>query len=116
MLRQAHFVEGDALLLGFLQELLHTEVPLGGGGHLFEQVTADEQERGKERLRLQHGGSPCKASSRLDPFASFGRIYIIPRQSRGVIHARDRQERLVPDAGMMGTIVTQHAQRGKPCI
>ena len=90
-------MEGDALLLGFLQELLHTEVPLGGGGHLFEQVTTDEQERSKVGLRLQHGGRPGQARGWLDPFAGFGRIHIIPRQSRGVIHAGNRQEGFIPN-------------------
>ena len=38
MLRQTHFVEGNALLPGILQKLLHAGVPLGG----VEQIAADE--------------------------------------------------------------------------
>ena len=39
---QTHFAKGDALLLRIMQELLHAHVPLGGGCHLFEQITTDE--------------------------------------------------------------------------
>ena len=42
MLRQTHFVEGNAPLPGIMQELLYAHVPLGGGHYLFEQMAADE--------------------------------------------------------------------------
>ena len=99
-----------------MQELLHAYVPLGGGGHLFEQITTDEQERGKVGLRLEHGGSPGKACGGFDPFAGFVRIDVIPGQGRGVIHAGDSQEDFIPDAGMVSAIVSQHSQGCQPGI
>ena len=97
-----------------MQELLHAYVPLGGGCHLFEQMTTDEQERGKVGLRLEHGGRPGKACGGFDPFAGFVRIDVIPGQGRGVVHAGDSQEGFVPDAGMVSTIVAQHTQGSQP--
>ena len=99
-----------------MQELLHAHVPLGGGCHLFEQITADEQKRGKVSLRLEHGCRPDKACGGFDPLAGFVGIDVIPGQGRGVVHAGDSQEGFVPDAGMVSTIVAQHAQRCQPGI
>lgn len=99
-----------------MQELLHAHVPLGGGGHLFEQVTADKQERGKMSLRLEHGYRLGQTGSRFDPLAGFVGIDVIPGQSRGVVHARNSQEGLIPNSGVVRAIVAQHAQGCKPGI
>ena len=114
MLGQSYFVEGDALLLRIMQELLHAHVPLGGGCHLFEQITADEQKRGKVGLRLEHGGRPGQAGGGFDPLAGFVGIDVIPGQDRGVVHAGDSQEGFIPDAGMVSAIVAQHSQGCQP--
>ena len=113
---QAHFVERDSLLLRLMQELLHAHVPLGGRSYLFKQVTADKQERGEVGLRLEHGGGSCQTGGGLDPLTGFVGIDVIPRQGRGVIHSGDSQEGFIPDAGMVSTIVAQHAQGCQPGI
>ena len=82
-----------------------------GRSHLFEQITTDEQERGKVGLRLEHGDRPGQADGGFDPLAGFVGIDVIPRQGRGVIHSGDSQEGFIPDAGMVSTIVAQNAQR-----
>ena len=97
-----------------MQELLHAHVPLGGGSHLFEQITTDEQEWGKVGLRLEHGDRPGQADGGFDPFAGFVRIDVIPGQGRGVIHAGDSQEDFIPDGGMVSAIVAQHSQGCQP--
>ena len=97
-----------------MQELLHAYMPLGGGCHLFEQITADEQKRGKVGLRLEHGGRPDKACGGSDPLAGFVGIDVIPGQGRGVVHSGNGQEGFVPDAGMVSAIVAQHSQGCQP--
>lgn len=71
VLRQTHFVQGDSLLLGIMQKLLHADMPLGGGRYLFEQMAANEQERGEAGLRLEHGCRPRQAGGGFYPFAGF---------------------------------------------
>ena len=99
-----------------MQELLHADIPLRRRSHLFEQVTADKQERGKVGLRLEHGCCPGQAGGGSDPLAGFVGIDVIPGQGRGIIHSGNGQEGFIPDAGMVSTIVAQHAQRCKPGI
>lgn len=99
-----------------MQELLHAYVPLGGGGHLFEQITTDEQERGEVGLRLEHGDRTDQTGGGFDPLAGFVGIDVIPGQGWGVVHAGDSQEGFIPDAGMVSAIVAQHAQRCQPGI
>ena len=97
-----------------MQELLHAHVPVGGGCYLFEQITADEQKRGKVGLRLKHGGSSGQTGGGFDPLAGFFGIDIIPGKSRGVVHSGNGQEGFIPDAGMVSAIVAQHSQRSQP--